>query len=208
MITTLMKDRRTRLSRLRASAPLLLLVAAQALAEGIPHDDRVRILESPVLIQNTELTDSHGEAFKLSALRGRVAFIFFGFTHCSEVCPVTLEQFRQFRASDGIDVDRTAFVMISVDGERDTPPVMKEYLAQFSNDFIGLTAPPTEVKKLAGQFSAAFFKRRTGTEDEYTLSHSPQVFVVDPTGQLRAELYAASIDAMGSIAVTLLSEPR
>ena len=74
---------------------------------------------------------------------------------------------------------------------------MKEYLAQFSNDFIGLTAPPPEVKKLAGQFSTAFFKQRTGTEGEYTMSHSPQVFVVDPAGQLRAELYAASIDAMG-----------
>jgi protein SCO1/2 len=193
---------------LKASAPLLLLLAAQAFAGEIPHYDRVRTLESPVLIEDTELTDYHGETFKLSALRGRVAFIFFGFTHCPDVCPVTLEKFRQFRASDGIDVERTALVMISVDGERDTPPVMKEYLAQFPNDFIGLTAPPAEVRKLAGQFSAAFFKRGTGAEGEYTMSHSPQVFVVDPTGQLRAELYAASIDAMGGIAAALLGEAR
>ena len=189
--------------------PLLLLLAAQALAGEIPRYDRVRTLESPVVIEDgAELTDDHGKAFKLSALRGRVAFIFFGFTHCSDVCPTTLEQFRQLRASDGIDAERTAFVMVSVDGERDTPPVMKEFLAQFSNDFIGLTAPPAEVKKLAGQFSAAFFKRRTATEGEYTVSHSTQVFVLDPAGQLRAELYAASIDAMGGIAAALLSEPR
>ena len=137
-----MKERRNHLSRLSATAPLLLLLAAQALAGEIPHYDRVRTLESPVLIEDAELTDCHGEAFKLSALRGRVAFIFFGFTHCPDVCPVTMEKFRQFRASNAVDVERTAFVMISVDGERDTPPVMKEYLAQFSNDFIGLTAPP------------------------------------------------------------------
>ena len=203
-----MKDSRPRLSRFCTFAPLLLLMAAQAAAREIPHYDRVRILETPVLIEDAVLTDDHGETFKLSALRGRVAFIFFGFTHCPDVCPVTLEQFRQFRASDGIDAERTAFVMISVDGERDTPPVMKQFLAQFSNDFIGLTAPPAEVKKLAGQFSAAFFKRRTGAEGEYTMSHSPQVFVVDPAGQLRAELYGASIDAMRGIAATLLSEPR
>jgi cytochrome oxidase Cu insertion factor (SCO1/SenC/PrrC family) len=208
MITAPMKDRRTHLSLFRASAPLLLLMAAQALAAEIPQYDRVRTLESPVRIEDAALTDYQGEAFKLSALRGRVAFVFFGFTHCSDVCPVTLEQFRKFRASDGVDVERTAFVMISVDGERDTPPVMKAYLAQFSNDFIGLTAPPAEVKKLARQFSAAFFKRRTATPDEYTMSHSPQVFVVDPAGQLRAELYAASIDAMGGIAATLLNESR
>lgn len=197
-----------RLIRLHASAPLLLLLAAQALAGEIPHYDRVRTLESPVPIADAQLTDYHGQPFRLSALRGRVAFIFFGFTHCPDVCPVTLEQFRQLRASDGIDAEHTAFVMISVDGERDTPLVMKQFLAQFSNDFIGLTAPPAEVKKLAGQFSAAFFKRRTGTEGEYTMSHSPQVFVVDPTGQLRAELYAASIDAMSGIATALLSEVR
>jgi len=194
--------------RLRVSAPLLLLMAAQALAGEIPRYDRVRTLDAPVNIGDAALTDYNGKAFKLSALRGRVAFIFFGFTHCPDVCPVTLEKFRQLRASDGIDVERTAFVMISVDGERDTPPVMKEFLAQFSDDFIGLTAPPAEVKKLAGQFSAAFFKRRNGAQGEYTLSHSPQVFVVDPTGQLRAELYAAPIDAMGGIAAALLSEPR
>ena len=203
-----MKDSKPRLSRFRAFAPLLLLMAAQAAAREIPHYDRVRILESPVLIEDAELTDDHGEAFKLSALRGRVAFIFFGFTHCPDVCPVTLEQFRQFRASDGIDAEHTAFVMISVDGERDTPAVMRQFLAQFPNDFIGLTAPPAEVKKLAAQFSAAFFKRRTGSESEYTMSHSPQVFVVDPAGQLRAELYAASIDAMSGLAAALLSEPR
>jgi protein SCO1/2 len=203
-----MKDSRPPLLRFCTFAPLLLLMAAQAAAREIPHYDRVRILEAPMLIEDAELTDDHGEAFKLSALRGRVAFIFFGFTHCPDVCPVTLEQFRQFRASDGIDAEHTAFVMISVDGERDTPPVMKQFLAQFPNDFIGLTAPPAEVKKLAGQFSAAFFKRRTGAEGEYTMSHSPQVFVVDPKGQLRAELYAASIDAMSGIAATLLSEPR
>lgn len=199
-------NRCARLTRLCGSAPLLLLLAAPALAAEIPRYDRVRTLASAVPIEDTELTDQNGEAFRLSALRGRVALIFFGFTHCPDVCPVALERFRQFRESDVADVERTAFVMISVDGERDTPQVMKDYLARFSNDFIGLTAPPEEVKRLAGQFSAAFFKRGTGTHGEYTMSHSPQVFVVDPAGQLRAELYSASIEAMGGVTDALLSE--
>jgi len=72
---------RTRLS-IRAAAALLLLVAAPTLMAEIPHYDRVRTLESAVTIGDAELTDQNGQPFKLSALRGRVALIFFGFTHC------------------------------------------------------------------------------------------------------------------------------
>jgi protein SCO1/2 len=188
------------------AAPMLLLMAAQVFADEMPRHDRVRTLESTVFIEDAALTDDHGNPFKLSALRGRVAFILFGFTHCPDVCPVTLEKFRHFRESDGFDVAHTALVMISVDGDRDTPAVLKEYLAQFSNDVIGLTAPPAEVRKLATQFSAAFFKHRSGAQDGYTVSHSPQVFVVDQAGQLRAELYGASIEQMGGITAALLNE--
>jgi len=201
-----MRKLTTEPARRCASVWLLLLATAPALAGSLPSYDRVRTIEPAVIIEDAELTDQNGNAFTLSNLRGRVALIFFGFTHCPDVCPVAMEKFRQFRQSDAVDAERTAFVMISVDGERDTPEVMKEYLTQFSDDFIGLTAPPADVKPLARQFSAAFYKRGTGTGAEYTVAHSPQVFVVDPSGRLRAELYSASIEAMGGVTAALLSE--
>jgi protein SCO1 len=199
------RDLATKPLRLYACAALLCFAVAQAYSAALPQYERVRVLESALPIEDAELTDQYGQAFKLSQLRGRVALVFFGFTQCPDVCPVTLEKLRQFRESDKVDVERTAFVMISVDGERDTPPVMKEFLTHFSKDFIGLTAPPEQVKELASSFSAAFFRRGTG-DGNYTMAHSPQVFVLDPAGRLRAEFYSASLEAMGGVTDALLSE--
>lgn len=209
-------QRMSRMTRYCATAGWIrfaAIVAAASLLSGqlsladLPSYDRVRVLAAPIDLEDAELTDQDGQAFSLSALRGRVALIFFGFTNCPDVCPVAMEKFRQFRRSEVVDAGRTAFVMISVDGDRDTPAVMKAYLAQFSSDFIGLTAPPAEVKPLAAQFSAAFFKRATGAgHGDYTMAHSPQVFVVDPRGRLRAEMYSASLEAMGGITAALLAE--
>jgi len=93
--------------------------------------------------------------------------------------------------------------MISVDGERDTPEVLKAYLARYSPRFIGLTGTRDKVKPIAAEFSAAFFK---GSGDNYSVSHSPQVFVMDKAGRLRAEFYNASIEAMTDVALALLDE--
>lgn len=197
---------RTRLTRAIVSSTMLLL-ASGAIAE-IPGYDRVRILQSPVAIGDAELTDQYGEPFRLSELNGRVALVFFGFTNCPDVCPLTMQSFRQFRNADGVDVENIAFVLISVDGERDTPEVMKAYLEQFAPGFIGLTAAPSTVKSLAGQFSAAFYKRTTDAHGGYMIGHSPQSFVLDPKGRLRAEFYTPTIEAMSAVTQALLLEDQ
>lgn len=187
------------------SAALLLLASLTAAIAEVPSYDRVRVLESIATIDDVELTDHEGKPFQISQLRGRVALILFGFTNCPDVCPMTMELFRQFRYSDSIDPDLLAFVLISVDGDRDTPSVMKEYVAQFSYDFIGVTGEPAKVQALADQFSVAFF-RREDAHSHYTVAHSPQAFVLDTMGRLRAELYSPSIEAMSGVVQALLAE--
>ena len=96
--------------------------------------------------------------------------------------------------------------LVSVDGDRDTPAVMKQFLARYPEELIGLTAPPNRVMPVAEQFSAAFFKGAHDAHGAYAVAHSPQIFVLDAAGNLRAELFGASIESMTAVALALLAE--
>jgi protein SCO1 len=193
-------------SRLLAGvAAVAALVAAGAQAD-VPRLDRVRVVEMPRAIADAELTNEEGRAVRLQELRGKVAFVLFGFTNCADVCPLAMERLGQLRDSGGLSSADVAYVMISVDGERDTPAAMKTFLGRYPEEFIGLTAPPNRVTPIAEQFSAAFFKGAHTAHGGYDVAHSPQIFVVDAAGKLRAELFGASIESMSAVALALLGE--
>ena len=178
-----------------------------ASVDELPSYERVRILKPGRSISDAELIDHNGEPFKLSDLRGRVALVFFGFTNCPDVCPLTMAKFRQLQDSGSVDLEQVAFVLISVDSERDTPEALKAFLEKFSDQFIGLTGDPARIKAIAKEFSAAFYKGSpTKDSGEYLVSHSQQAFVVDAIGILRAEFYDPSVDAMTGITQALISE--
>jgi protein SCO1/2 len=184
------------------------LLPSQARAE-LPSFERVLPLATPRSVDDAELTDQNGHAFRLSALRGKVAFVLFGYTNCPDVCPVAMERLRELHDSRALAGEKVAYVMISVDGERDTPAAMKAFIAKYSGDFIGLTAEPNRVKPIATQFSASFYKGgHKGHGDGYDVTHSPQVFVLDPAGRVRAEVYGASNEAMAGVTRALLAESQ
>ncbi len=183
---------------------LLAVMPLLADAGALPQYERTRVLDEGRPISDAQLTDQHGGAFSLSELEGRVAFVFFGFTNCPDVCPMTMGKFRQLQDAGTLDAEDVAFVLISVDGERDTPSAMKEFLDNFSPDFVGLTAEPVKVKKIAKEFRASFFKGSSEKDGSYSIAHSPQVFVLDAEGQLRAEMYDPPVDAMEGLARALL----
>ena len=175
----------------------------------IPSYERVRVLETPkpIDIGDAALTDQNAASFKLADLRGKVAFVLFGFTNCPDACPLSMERLRELQHSGLVPADGVAYVMISVDGERDTPAAMKAFLAKYSSEFIGLTAEPNRVTPIAAQFSAMFFKGARNPHDgHYDVAHSPQIFVLDPAGRVRAEVYSASLEAMAGVANALLRE--
>jgi protein SCO1/2 len=176
---------------------------------ALPEFDRTLVLQEGRAISDSMLTDQFGEPFGLGQLSGRVAFVFFGFTNCPDVCPMTMSKYKQLQDSGSVDTSEVAFVLISVDGERDTPAAMKKFLDLFSPQFIGLTSEPQKVKKIAKEFRASFF-RGSSSDDigGYSVAHSPQVFVLDPTGRLRAEMYDPSVEAMAGMVDALLTEAR
>jgi len=203
-------------SRWAGVVPCMLgLVAALPLSASgeIPSFDRVRVLKKPIEIADAQLTDQRGEPFQLSQLNGKATLLFFGYTNCPDVCPIAMETFRQLHDSGAIDNDKVNYVLISVDGDRDTPEAMKTFLAKFSTTFIGLTAEPARVKRIAAQFSVSFFNLGPNAHTEhadnmpqYKVSHSPQAFALDATGRVRAELYAPSVESMAGLVNAILSE--
>jgi len=172
----------------------------------VPRLDRVRVVETPRAIADAELTNEEGRTVRLQELRGRVAFVLFGFTNCADVCPLAMERLGLLRDSGSLNAADVAYVMISVDGERDTPAAMKAFLARYPEEFIGLTAASNRVAPIAEQFSAAFYQGAHSAHGQYDVAHSPQIFVLDAAGKLRAELYGASIESMTAVALGLLSE--
>ena len=179
-----------------ASAGLPLLCSAYA---DIPPPalDRVKLADPPKQLADFELTDQNGKHLKLSDLHGEPVLVFFGFAHCPDVCPSTLRVLKSAHAAKDRALRRVRIVMISVDGERDTPAAMKAFLARISKDFIGLTGDPKVVLGIARQFQAIFFKGPpTNAAGDYLMQHTSQVYLIDRAGRLRATFFDAPADTM------------
>jgi protein SCO1/2 len=177
----------------------------RAAYQPLPAFDRVMTLAEPRTVRNLPMIDHTGAPRALGDFAGRPVLVFFGFTHCPDVCPTTIQKLALLKASRAGELADVRVVLISVDGERDSPAVLKAFLARFSTEFVGLTAPAAQVRELAAGFSAPFFKDppRDGT---YGVQHSTRVYALDKRGRLRAEMYDASPDAITGVARALMSE--
>jgi protein SCO1/2 len=173
----------------------------------LPSLERVYLNPEPRLIADFELTDQDGKKRSFSTLRGQPVLVFFGFTHCPNVCPAVLLELRALHAAQDGALKAARIVMISVDGERDTPEALKAFLEPISPDFVGLTGDPRNAAEIAALFSAVFFKEPPGKDGSYNVMHSAQVFIVDKQGRLRASFVNASVEDMAKITALLIQEP-
>jgi protein SCO1/2 len=175
--------------RPRSRRPILLGLAAIALgaavALGLARDGgayRGRTFEPPLEAADFTLTDMRGQPFRMSDLRGKVALLFFGFTSCPDICPNTLGLVAQALRELGEErAERVQVVFVSVDPERDTPAVIAEYLAGFDARFVGLTGSLEALHGVADSYFVTFAPV-PGADGEMTISHSGQVFLIDPQG--------------------------
>ncbi|MFQ5857381.1 MAG: SCO family protein [Anaerolineae bacterium] len=132
------------------------------------------------------LTDQYGHAFRLSDQRGQVVLLFFGYTHCPDVCPTTLARWKQVSDALGDDAKRVRFVFVTVDPERDTPERLQQHLDIFNPDFVGLTGSPDEMEPIYRAYS--IYHEKVAASDsalDYLVNHSGSVFLVDPQGRWR-----------------------
>lgn len=133
------------------------------------------------------LTTHEGRPARQADFRTKPSAWFFGFTHCPDVCPTALMQMTDHLGKLGAAGDRLNVVFITVDPERDTQPVLKDYLSAFDPRITGLTGPPSEIERLAkGYF--AYFKKVPLTDGGYTMDHTALVLLSDKAGRFAGTL--------------------
>jgi len=136
------------------------------------------------------LTDHQQKDFDIQRLQGKWSFLFFGYTHCPDVCPTTLFLFKMLAAKLQPQPElynNTRFVFISVDPERDTTDVLARYMKYYNPDFTGLTGTPEEIKQFALAFGVPYFvgEHKPG-QTNYTVDHSGVIILVNPKGEFQA----------------------
>jgi len=130
-----------------------------------------------------ELTDHNGRLRHLEDFRGKAVVLFFGFTHCPDICPTTLAETAAAVKKLGADADRVQVLFITVDPERDTPEALAKYVTAFDPRFLGLRGDAQATQRAAKEFKVFYEKRKSG--ESYSMDHSGQSYVIDPEGRLR-----------------------
>lgn len=148
---------------------------------------RATVLPVPNEVPSFSAVSHGGEAIDASAFEGQWDLVFFGFTHCPDICPLTLQLLSEVRrelAGAGAE-PLPRIVLVSVDPERDTPEVLGEYVGHFGDGNLGITGELEEIRKLTDALGV-FFEKVPVAEDAYTVDHSAVVLTIDPEGRLRA----------------------
>jgi protein SCO1 len=138
------------------------------------------------------LTDHDGRPFTRERLRGHTSLVFFGFTHCPDLCPATLQQLTAARrrlADTGPQTGNAPaplpqIILISVDPERDTPQILDRYVSSFGEGVTGVRGEPSDIRSLAD--ALGLFFEKSGSGRDYAVSHSTAVLVIDPEAELQA----------------------
>jgi protein SCO1 len=134
-----------------------------------------------------ELVDQNGQIITEKAFQGHPTALFFGFTHCPEVCPTTLFEMNGWFAKLGKDGENIKAYFVSVDPERDTPEILKAYVSNVTSRVIGVTGDPVKVAAMVKSFGV--FAKRVPTDDgSYTMDHTASVFLLNSAGDFHGTI--------------------
>ena len=155
------------------------------------------------------LTDQFGKERSIKDFPGKVVVVFFGYTQCPDVCPTSMSELAEVKRSLGADGDKLQGIFVTVDPERDTPEMLKGYMASFDPSFIALRGTPEQLVAVAKDFKI-YFKRVDGqTPTSYTMDHSAGSYVYDTKGRLRVyHRYGAGAQSLAADVRALLDEGR
>lgn len=175
---------------------LIAIIMAVALAMGIFHSVRMQtpaepltafVLPAPMPLPEFALVDQSGNAVTRDTFRDQWSLVFFGFTHCPDICPTTLQILSAARKklADSGQAPLPRVVLVSVDPERDTPELMGQYLNYFGDGNLGVTGSLGELRKLTGPLGI-FFEKQSAAEENYSVDHSAAVLVINPAAEFHA----------------------
>ena len=183
---------------MRAILPALLLLAALTGCSDKPGADSGQMMLTPsnTAFKNSDVTglgyardfalnDQDGKPRTLADFKGKAVVIFFGYTHCPDVCPTTMAEMAAVMKELGPDADRVQVLFVTLDPERDTPALLKQYVPAFDPRFIGLSGDAEATAKVAKEFRVFYQKVPGKTEGSYTMDHTAASYVFDPQGRVR-----------------------
>jgi len=153
------------------------------------------------------LPDQDGRMRSLAEFKGKVLVLFFGYTQCPEVCPTTMAELAQVKKSLGPQGDSVQGIFVTLDPERDTPEILKRYVANFDPTFVALHGTPAQTQAAAKEFKVYYAKVPGKTAGSYTLDHTAASFVFDKQGRVRVfERYGADPQDVAADLKALINE--
>jgi protein SCO1/2 len=162
-----------------------LLFAVSLLAGCAPDTFRSTDITGADFARSLELTGHDGKPHTLADFRGKVVVVFFGYTHCPDVCPSTLAKFAEVAKRLGSDAERLQLLFVTVDPERDTAELLARYVPAFDPRFLGLYGDAATTARTAKDFKVVYKKQAGKTPESYTVDHSAGTFVFDREGRVR-----------------------
>ncbi len=164
-----------------------LVLLAAAIAACSPEGPKFRSTDitGAEFGRELALTGHDGKPRTLADFRGKAVVLFFGFTHCPDICPTTLADMAGVMKKLGADAARVQVLFATVDPERDTPQVLAQYVPAFNPNFLGLYGDAAATQRAAKEFRIFYEKRAGSAPGAYTIDHSAQSFAFDPQGRLR-----------------------
>ncbi len=171
---------------LRGAAMLLCALIVFALQPGnrvTAQTERLRVRHD--LGGDFTLTTHHGEKAGLQDYRGQVVLLYFGYTTCPDVCPMTLSHLKMAISRLGERAEKVQVLFVTIDPERDTPERLRDYVPFFHTNFIGLTGTPDEITKTAELYRVQYFREASPSAAGYFMAHTDAVFLVDQYGRYR-----------------------
>ncbi|MEJ2795545.1 SCO family protein [Iodobacter sp. LRB] len=152
------------------------------------------------------LSDHSGKTRSLADFRDKIVVVFFGYTHCPDVCPTTMIELKNAMQQLGKKADQVQVLFVSVDPERDTKEVLSQYVPAFDSRFLGLYGTPEQLAEIAGRYKIIYQKQVSGSGD-YTVDHSAGSYLLDKNGKPRVMVsYGAGASVFVHDLTLLLNE--
>ena len=161
----------------------VIFLIQQPKQSNIPKDLIAVLRPHVVPLKDFTLVDHNEQDFKNINLKNKWSFVFFGYTHCPDICPttlVTLKHIYNLLKKHPLAAANMQVIFVSVDPERDNAKDLGKYVKYFNKDFIALTGTTEAIKNFTQQFSAAYFKEKPTSPGEYLVSHASSIFLVNP----------------------------
>lgn len=184
---------------MRKLLSLVLLLALVACTGG--HPWKLNNVRGHLPDLSFSLVDGTGKTVDASGFRGKVVLLYFGYTHCPDVCPLAMTHLHVVMQRLGAAADDVRILFVSVDPVRDTPDVLRQYVRAFDAHAVGLTGSPAQLRELTKRYRVVFHQDKPSVDGRYEVAHSAAVFIFDRDG--RARLLATSADDMDALTADL-----